>query len=102
MTEISRLEQLLDYREDSISSKTLVEKEGGSITLYAFDKAQGLGAHTSPAITGIQIVEGKAEISIEGETSLISEGEYVTIPKDTVFGIHSIQKVKALITRIHS
>lgn len=100
MIEVQNLNDVIDYKEDSISSKTLVEKEGGSLTIYAFDKTQGLGKHTSPSITTIQLIEGKVEITIDGTTELLREYDFVTIPPETPFSLHSIQKVKAAVFRV--
>ncbi len=100
MIEVLNLNEVVEYKQDSISSKTLVEKEGGSLTVYAFDKAQGLGKHTSPSITTIQLVEGKVEITIDGKTELLREYDLVTVPADTPFSLHSIQKVKVAVFRV--
>ena len=102
MSEIFNLFTTLDYKENSISSKTLVEKGGGSITLYAFDKAQGLGKHSSPSVTIIQLVEGKAEITIDGQTTLVRDGDILSVQVDVPFSLHAIHKVKALISRINA
>lgn len=100
MTEILNIFDSLAYKTDSIASKTLVEKEGGSIVIYAFDKTQGLGKHTSPFMTCIQLIEGKAEITIDDKTDLVCENEIVTVPAKTPFSIHSIHKVKAIVFRV--
>ncbi len=102
MSEIENLFETLDYKTDSISSKTLIEKAGGSLTLYAFDKAQGLGEHTSPHITIVQLVEGKAEIRIDGQNSLIKDGDFVTIPIDVPYSLQAIHQVKVLVYRVNS
>lgn len=102
MSDVLNVFRMLDYKSDSISSKTVIDKEGGSITLFAFDKTQGLSKHTSPYVSTIQIVEGKAEMEIDEEKTLVVEGDMVTIPADTEFSIYAIQKVKALIVRVKS
>ncbi len=102
MTEVLNLYNTLEYKEDSISSRTLVEKEGGSLTIYAFDKTQGLGKHTSPFVTSIQLIEGRAEITIDDKTDLVSENDIVTIPANVPFALHSIKKVKAILFRVKS
>jgi quercetin dioxygenase-like cupin family protein len=102
MSDIHNLFEMLDYKTDSIASKTLVEKGGGSVTLYAFDKAQGLGEHSSPFVTLLQLVEGKAEIRIDNRNSLMRDGDVVTILADIPYSLHAIHKVKALVFRINS
>lgn len=102
MPDIYNLFQMLEYKTDSIASKTLVEKGGGSVTLYAFDKAQGLGEHSSPFVTLVQLVEGKAEIRIDGRNNLLKDGDTITILADTPYSLQAIHKVKALIFRLNS
>ncbi|MBU2512320.1 cupin domain-containing protein [bacterium] len=102
MTEVLNLLNTLQYKENSVATRTLVEKEGGSLTVYAFDKTQGLGRHASPFLTCIQLIEGKAQITIDDKTNLVSENEIVTIPANVPFALHSIHKVKAILFRLKS
>ena len=102
MLGVINISDYLEVKGDSIASKTLVDKEGGSITLFAFDKAQGLGEHLSPDVTCIQLIEGKAEVTIDEKTSLVREGEIITAPANTPFSIHAITKVKAVLFRVKS
>lgn len=102
MSEISNLSDMLDYKSESIASKTLVEKGGGAITLYAFDRAQGLGEHSSPYVTAIQMVEGKAEIRIDGQNKLMKDGDFYVVPADVPYSLQAIHQVKLLVFRINS
>ncbi len=99
---ITNLFESLEYKKESISSKSLVDKQGGTITLFAFDRAQGLGKHSSPEMTAIQLIEGKAEITVDDNSHLVNEGEMITIPANIPIALHAIHKVKAILTRIKS
>ena len=39
----SNLSGLIDYQEDSVVSRTLIDKKAGTVTLFAFDEKQGFG-----------------------------------------------------------
>ncbi|MGD9106481.1 MAG: cupin domain-containing protein, partial [Desulfobacterales bacterium] len=54
------LEQFVDYADGSVVSKTLLKKEIGNITLFAFDKGQGLSEHTAPFDAVVYILDGTA------------------------------------------
>ncbi|MBU3913979.1 cupin domain-containing protein [bacterium] len=99
---IERLSDLLDFKKESITSKAIIDKGGGTITLFAFDKAQGLGTHTSPMVTVLHCIEGSIQITIDKVVDTIGDGEIVTVPPETPLSILSINKAKVLFTRIKS
>jgi len=59
-----RLIDFIDYQAGSVVSRTIVNKKTGSVTLFAFDKGQGLSEHTSPFDAMVYIIDGEAEITI--------------------------------------
>ncbi len=60
------MQEIIDYQEGSVVSKTLLDKGIGTITLFAFDEGQGLSEHTAPFDAFVQIVDGESEITIAG------------------------------------
>lgn len=58
------LADLVEYQDGSVASRTLVDKETGTVTLFAFDEGQGLSEHTAPFDAMVLILDGKAEIVI--------------------------------------
>ena len=66
-SEIYELKQLVKYQEGTIVSKTLINKENGTITIFAFDQGQSLSEHTAPFDALVHIIEGNAEIKIVGK-----------------------------------
>ena len=71
MAEIMKLKELVAYQNDAIVSKTIVEKETGTVTLFAFDKDQALSEHTAPFDALVQVIDGRAEIRIAGVPHLV-------------------------------
>ncbi|HLE36984.1 MAG TPA: cupin domain-containing protein [Candidatus Acidoferrales bacterium] len=59
--------ELVAYQECSVVSRTLVKRDSGNVTLFAFDEGQGLSEHTAPFDALVQILEGEAEITISGK-----------------------------------
>ncbi len=102
ITSIERLSDMLEFKNESISSKAIIDKGGGIITLFAFDKAQGLGEHTSPLVTVLQCVEGSVQVTIDKEVDTIGDGEIVTVPPEAPLSILAVNKAKVLFTRIKS
>ncbi|GAH04777.1 unnamed protein product [marine sediment metagenome] len=62
--EVLDLESLLDYQEGSVVSRMLMNKKIGTVTLFSFDKGEGLSEHTAPFDALVYVFDGKAEITI--------------------------------------
>ncbi len=73
---------LVDYREDSIVSRTLVDDKSGTVTLFAFDQGQRLSEHTSPYDALVHILDGACEIILSGENHTVCAGELIIMPAD--------------------
>jgi quercetin dioxygenase-like cupin family protein len=90
----------VEYASDSVVSKMLIKKETGNLTLFAFDKGQALSEHTAPFDAAILVLEGKAEIIIGGESFILNEGDFVTMPADIPHDVKAPEKFKMLLTMI--
>lgn len=94
------LEDLVDYCTDAIVSKTILDKPVGTITVFAFDKGQKLSEHTSPYDAVVQVVKGRARLTI-GETQVdVSQGELIIMPANVPHAVNADEKFKMLLTMI--
>ena len=91
---------LIDYADGGIVSKEFEHSNAGSITLFAFDEGQRLSDHTAPFDAVIQIVDGEAEIMIEGELYHPKAGEMIIIPQGALHAVNSLQRFKMMLTMI--
>ncbi len=98
--EIKRAENMVEYQEGSIVSKTLVDKETGSITLFAFAAGQSLSEHTAPYEALVQVIDGSAEIIIAGQTYELNAGEMILMPADIPHAVKAEEKFKMMLTMI--
>jgi len=96
------LKDTIDYSEGAIVSKTLHKKEVGNLTLFAFDKSQGLTEHTSPFDATILVVEGNAEILIDSKSHFLSAGEMIIMPANIPHAVNAVEKFKMLLIMIRS
>ncbi len=90
----------IDYAENGIVSKRVLEKSTGNITLFAFDKGQKLSEHSAPFDALIQVVEGKATIAIDKEPFLLEAGENIIMPANIPHAVDATEKFKMLLTMI--
>ncbi|MBX2962958.1 MAG: cupin domain-containing protein [Cyclobacteriaceae bacterium] len=96
------LEKLIVYQQDSVVSKTIIKKPTGTVTLFAFDKGQGLNEHTAPFEALVYLVDGEAEISIAGKPNTVRKGEMITLPANVLHALHAPLPFKMLLTMIKS
>jgi quercetin dioxygenase-like cupin family protein len=94
------MEKLIAYQKDSIVSKTLIDKKTGTVTLFAFDKGQGLSEHTVPFDAFVYIVDGEAEIVINKEVKQAKKGEIIVMPADKPHFVKAVERFKMLLVMI--
>lgn len=98
--EVNRTEEMVEYQEGSIVSKTLVDKETGSITLFAFAAGQSLSEHTAPYEALVQVLDGRAEIVIAGRGYELETGESIVMPADVPHAVKAEERFKMMLTMI--
>lgn len=96
------LSQLAQYVDDSVVSKTILDKPVGTITLFAFDKGQKLSEHTAPYDAVVQVVDGSAALTIGGKELSVSAGEIVIMPANIPHAVAGRQRFKMLLTMIRA
>ncbi len=96
------LDAHIAYFNESVVSKTLLKKEAGNITLFAFETGQGLSEHTAPFDAVVYIVDGEAQITIGGETQTVAAGEMLVMPANIPHALHAAQRFKMLLVMIRS
>ena len=92
--------EFIEYSDKSVVSKTIIKKPSGNITLFAFDKGEGLAEHSSPHEAFVQIIDGTAEINIGGTIHKLSSGECIILPADIPHSLLAADKFKMILTMI--
>ena len=93
---------LVDYQEGSVVSRTIIDEDAGTVTLFAFDEGQGLSEHTAPYDALVHLLDGEAEIVISGKPLRLREGEMVLMPAKEPHSLKAIGKFKMILTMIRS
>jgi quercetin dioxygenase-like cupin family protein len=93
-------ENLAEYNEGSIISKQIINNKYGSITLFCFDKGQSLSEHTAPYDALVQMIDGKAEIKIDGNTHILNKNESIIMPANHSHSLIGIERFKMILTMI--
>ena len=96
------LEGAISYQENSIVSKTLIDKQAGTVTLFAFDKDQGLSEHTSPYDAVVYILDGEAEITVSANNIQAKQGDMVIMPAQKPHALKATSRLKMMLIMMRS
>lgn len=94
------LDKLVEYSDKSVVSKTVINKPVGTVTLFAFDKGEGLSEHTAPFDAMVYIINGKGEITISGKSYRLQEGEMIIMPANEPHSLNAVEKFKMMLVMI--
>ena len=96
------IENLIEYQEDSVVSREIIRKETGTVTIFAFDKGEGLSEPTAPFDAMVQIVDGTGEIIISGNKNVVKTGEMIIMPGNVPHALNAVDRFKMVLTMIRS
>lgn len=88
------------YADKAVVSKHILKKETGNISLFAFDKGEGLSEHTAPFDAVVYIVEGKADVIIDGKSNTLEANETIIMPANISHALMALEKFKMVLTMI--
>ncbi|RII27460.1 MAG: cupin domain-containing protein [Geobacter sp.] len=96
------MSELVAYQDGSVVSKTLIDKKIGTLTLFSFDSGQGLSEHTAPYDAFVQVVEGEAEVTIEGQNHVVGAGQMIIMPANKPHSLQAVKPFKMLLVMIRA
>ena len=102
MVEVQDLKGMIEYQADSVVSRTLIDKQAGTVTLFAFGKEQGLSEHTAPFDAMVYIVDGEAEVVISGRPHRLAAGQMIIMPAGEPHSLKAVEQFKMLLVMIKS
>jgi quercetin dioxygenase-like cupin family protein len=101
-SQVLKIAGLVSYQEGSVVSRQIMKSDGGNVTLFAFDRGQELSEHTTPYDALVQILEGKAELTISGKPFHLAVGESILMPANEPHALMADKKFKMLLTMIRA
>ena len=99
-SEIFRLNDSIGYQDGAVVSRTILKKDTGTVTLFAFDQGQGLSRHSAPFDAIVHLIEGTALITIGESTYDLSAGDMIIMPANIPHAVQATGKFKMLLTMI--
>ena len=99
---VSRPIDMVEYQEGSVVSRTIVDQEKGTVTLFAFGEGQGLSEHTAPFSALVYIMDGSAKVMINGKPFELGAGDAIVLPANQPHALKAISRFKMMLTMIRA
>jgi quercetin dioxygenase-like cupin family protein len=96
------LVNLAGYQDGAVVSRTVIDKPVGTITAFAFDAGEGLSEHTAPYDAFVQVLDGEAEINIDGTAHNVAAGEIIIMPANKPHSLRAVKPFKMLLVMIRA
>ena len=100
--EVASMAGLIDYQSGTVASRTIVKGKTGTVTVFAFDEGEGLSEHTAPFDALVHVIDGEAEVTIEGRAHVLKQGEMIVMPADRPHALKAVRQFKMVLTMIRS
>ena len=97
---VLKLKGMLGYQEHSVVSREIIQKPSGTMTVFAFDKGEGLSEHTALFDAAVYLLDGEAEIRIDGKPYSVKEGEMIVMPANRPHALKAVTRYKMLLVMI--
>jgi len=92
--------EIIEYIPNSILSRTIIKKSSGNVKIMSLDSGEGLTEKISPFTSYAQIIDGKAEIIIDGQANNLNTGQGIIIPAHRSHIINANERFKMMLTII--
>ena len=92
------LKEQVAYETGKVVSLTLAQRPGVGMTLFAFDAGEGVSTHAAPGDAMAHILEGTAEITIDGAVHQVTAGEAIVMPAGVPHAVKAATPFKMLLT----
>jgi len=93
---------LVAYQAGAVVSRVILKKGTGNVTLFAFDKDQGLSEHTTPFDALVHVLDGAADITVGGTPHHLKAGEMILMPGGVPHALQAPERFKMALTMIRA
>ncbi len=90
----------IEYTSGGVISKQIVKSKEGNVTLFSFDKGQGLTEHSASYDALVQVIDGEVEIKIDGNPCQLRKGDCIIMPANVPHALHAVESFKMILTMI--
>ena len=94
------LKDLVAYSGGAVVSKQIMKEKTGTVTVFAFDRGEGLSEHTAPFDALVHVLDGEASVRIGDVSHSVREGEFVIMPAGKPHALNARTPFKMLLVMI--
>ena len=94
--------EIIEYVPNSVVIKSIIKKTTGNISAVSFDSGEALIEKIIPFDTFVQVIDGNAEIVIDGISNLLTTGQSIIIPAHSSNIVRANERFKMISTIIKS
>ena len=98
----TKLAEAVEYQEGVVASRTIIDKNAGTVNIFAFDRGQGLSEHIAPYDALVYALDGSGEIVISGVKQALKSGEIIIIPAGAPHSLKAKEKFKMILIMIRA
>ena len=91
---ILHLKDLVDYQPGQVVSKTLVQNDLVSMTLFSFDKSEEISTHTAGGDAMVTVLEGTGRFTVGQDVFILHEGDTLIMPKGIPHAVFGEERFK--------
>ena len=92
-----KLQDQVDYQKGQVVSKTLVQNDFVSVTIFSFDKGEEISTHASGGDAMVTVLDGKGRFTVGGEVFYLEKDESIIMPKDIPHAVFGEEQIKMLL-----
>lgn len=97
---IFSMDKSIEYTSGGVVSKLVVNSKGGNVTLFSFDKGQGLTEHSAAFDALVQVIDGEVEITMDGKLHNLKKGDCIIMPANVPHALQAVESFKMILTMI--
>jgi len=101
-SKVYRLENLIEHQDGSVVSREVISKKTGTVSIFAFDKGEGLSEHTAPFDALVICLDGVVQVTIEGHPYRLNNGDMIIMPAGKPHALKAEEKLKMLLVMIRT
>ncbi|MBK7318636.1 MAG: cupin domain-containing protein [Anaerolineales bacterium] len=101
-SQVLTLAEMVSYQDAAVVSRQITKADAGNVTLFAFDKEQGLSEHTAPFDALVYVLEGEARVTISGNPFDLKAGDAIVMPANEPHALFAVERFKMLLTMIRA
>lgn len=88
------LKDQVEYQSGQVASKTLVQNDLVSMTIFSFDKGEEISTHAASGDAMVTVLEGRGRFTVGGEVFYLEAGETLIMPKDIPHAVYGEERFK--------